>query len=93
MPLFIISLINHSKALVALIDGDEIFVKGMKSLFDERKIPLNQVITDYSFEDNDYSRFSILIVDPYKSEQFNISTIKEIREKSPTTKILSLIHI
>ena len=79
--------------MVALVDGDEIFVKGMKTLFDERNIPLNQVVSDYNLPSDIYSKISVLIGDPYKSDKFNVSTIKRVIENSPTTKVIVITSI
>lgn len=79
--------------MVALVDGDEIFVKGMQCLFEEKNIPLNQVYKDYTVNEELFDKFSVIIADPYKSDRFTVDTIRDIRFKSPTTRIIVITSI
>lgn len=79
--------------MVALVDSDEIFVKGMQALFAEQNIPLSHIIKDYGLSEQLAGRLSVLIVDPYKSNQFKVSDLEMILSKNPTLKIIVITSI
>lgn len=79
--------------MVALIDSDEIFIKGIQSLFVEKNIPLDKVITDYHLDDSIIKNLTVLIGDPYKSEHFNAETIQKAMKKNPNLRVLVITSI
>ena len=74
--------------MVALVDSDEIFVKGMQVLFEEQKIPLNKVITDYQIDISTLKILNVLIVDPYKRKEFDVVKLQEILSVNPKIRII-----
>ena len=89
--LFIISL--NKTRLVALIDGDEIFVRGIKSVFNENNIPLTYTISDFQIEESFFEKVGVLIIDPYKSSSFDVNLLSSIINKYPTLKVLVITAI
>ncbi len=90
--LFIFSLINYS-ILVALVDSDEIFIKGMQTLFLEHNIPLNKIIFDYKLELNTIKILNVLIVDPFKNNSFGVLQIRESLDINPNLRIIVITSI
>lgn len=79
--------------MVALIDSDEIFIKGMQTLFGEKNIPLNKIVTNYELDDKYIDNLTVLIGDPYKSDKFNTKTIKKAMKQNSNLRVLVITSI
>lgn len=79
--------------MVALVDSDEIFVKGMQALFAEQNIPLNKVISDYTIDAQTLFKLNVLIADPYKSESFSVEQLKFALKQNPKLRIIVITSI
>lgn len=79
--------------MVALVDSDEIFIKGMQTLFQERNIPLTHVLSSSQEAESLVERLSVLIVDPYKSKAFTVSDLSKIVLAHPTLKVIVITAI
>ena len=79
--------------MVAIVDSDEIFVKGMQVLFEEQNITLNKVITNYQIDPSTLKILNVLILDPYKRKEFDVAKIEEILSVNPKIRIIVITSI
>lgn len=79
--------------MVALVDGDEIFIRGVSCLFEEQNIPLHKVVSDFDISSIHVENLSVLIGDPYKSEKFTVQMIADILKVNPSLKVLVITAI
>ena len=79
--------------MVALLDSDEIFVKGIQALFVEKNIPLDKVVTNYKIDSTIINKLTVLIGDPYKSPHFNAETIQKAMKQNSNLRVLVITSI